>query len=161
MYLLQSFWNYTDLFCRIWVLSLIYLFFFPILNDSIKMLIVKYIYFYSFNSIVPKKKTEFFNIVWTLRLMLGLLVAQFLNFLGFFLNFRKNDIICNNCKMHLLLQFSFNRFKIIQGFSMGYQHYHLCLVWRSMSVKIFGIFFRRLFFDTFNHISGTYMGQEP
>ena len=44
-----------------------------------------------------------------------------------FKNYRNNDIISNNCKMHLLIQFSFNRFKIIQGFSMGHKHYHMCL----------------------------------
>ena len=81
MYLLQSFWNYTGLFCRIWVF--IYLFFFFILNDSIKMVIVKYIYSYSCNSIVSKKIQSSF-IVYEHHIMLGLLVAQFLNFWQFF-----------------------------------------------------------------------------
>ena len=127
-------------------MSIISYFFFSILNDSIKMLIVKYVYFYSCNSIVLKKKQSSFILYEHYGLCLVYWSHNFWIFGIFFLNFRNNDIICNNCKMHLLLQFSFNRFKIIQGFSMGYQHYHLCLVWRSMSVKIFGIFLKILKF---------------
>ena len=33
-------------------------------------------------------------------------------------------------------------------------------IYRVTNVKVH-FFFRRSFFDTFNHISGTYMGQEP
>ena len=60
-----------------------YFFFFSILNDSIKLVIVKYIYSYSCNSIVSKKMQSSF-IVYEHYIMLGLLVAQFLNFWQFF-----------------------------------------------------------------------------
>ena len=43
-----------------------------------------------------------------------------------FWNFRNSDKIYINCKMYLLLQFSFNRFEILQGYSTGYEHYGLC-----------------------------------
>ena len=54
----------------------------------------------------------------------------FWNF-GEFLKFWNIGITYSNCKMYLLLQFSFNRFEIIQGSSIGYRHYGLCFFWRS------------------------------
>ena len=59
-----------------------------------------------------------------------------------FRNFWNNGIIFINCKIYLLLQFSFNRFEIIQVSSIGYKHYSFCLVWRSSSVTIFGFFWK-------------------
>ena len=47
-------------------------------------------------------------------------------FLANFRNFRNNGIIYINCKMYLLLQFLFNRFEIIQGSSIGYEHDGSC-----------------------------------
>ena len=40
--------------------------------------------------------------------------------------FKNNDIIYSNCKMHLVSQFLFSRFEIIQGYFVGYSHCGLC-----------------------------------
>ena len=55
---------------------------------------------------------------------------HFWNF-GEFLKFWNIGITYSNCKVYLLLQFSFNRFEIMQGSSIGYRHYGLCFFWRS------------------------------
>ena len=57
-----------------------------------------------------------------------------------FWNFRNSDKIYINCKIYLLLQFSFNRFETLQDSSTGYEHYVLCFFWRSNYFWIFGEF---------------------
>ena len=51
---------------------------------------------------------------------------HFFNFWRFFWKFWNNGIIYSDCKMHLLLWYSFNRFEIIQRSFVGYREYGLC-----------------------------------
>ena len=51
--------------------------------------------------------------------------------------------------MYLLLQFSFNRFEIIQGSSIGYKHYGLCFFW---TIEIILSFFSNFWYFRSNGI---------
>ena len=53
-------------------------------------------------------------------------VWTILVFLANFWNFWNNGIIYSNCKMHLLLRFSSNRFEIMHGSFIAHKHYILC-----------------------------------
>ena len=68
-----------------------------------------------------------------------LTIESFFQFLAIFWNFWNNGIIYSDCKMHLLLWYSFNRFEIIQRAFVGYREYGLCFSWRT---KYFWIFWR-------------------
>ena len=63
---------------------------------------------------------------------------------GELLKFWNIVITYSNCKMYLLLQFSFNLVETIQGSSIGYKHYGLCLFLTIELIlnfwRIFGIF---------------------
>ena len=63
-------------------------------------------------------------------------------FLANFWNFWNNGMIYSNCKMHLLLQLSFDRFEIMQVSSLGYKHYGLCFFWQWNIFSIFGEFLK-------------------
>ena len=47
----------------------------------------------------------------------------------------------------------------MSNFKAKLELFLMYVLYKVKNIKVH--FFRRSFFDTFNHISGTYMGQEP
>ena len=82
---------------------------------------------------------------WTTRLVLYLTIGQNWNFWRIF-EILEKMVWLYNFEMYIFLQFSSDRFVILQGASMRHNNYGYCSVKRSDQFWIFGYFFKFFFF---------------